>query len=120
MNISLQKPSEWEDSTSQLDENKKEQTINAEFSGSTRKQKLVYNTRKLLHEEVFNKKQTNIATATNISILNIVIDNETFKYSPYTYWKMVIIASKWQRGNFYFGSDLDNFPLVTTKIRMKI
>lgn len=78
VNISLQKPSEWEDSTSQLDENKKEQTINPEFSGSTRKQELDYNTQKLLqlHEEVFHKKQTNIAKATNISILNIFIDNK--------------------------------------------
>lgn len=87
LNISLQKPSEWEDSTSQLDENKKEFTINPEFSGSTRKQELVYSTQKILqlHEEVFHKKQANIAKATNISILNIFLDNETLKYSPYRY-----------------------------------
>lgn len=87
VNISLQKPSEWEDYTSQLDENEKEQTINPEFSGSTGKQELFYNTRKLLqlHEEVFHKKQTNIAKETNVSILNTFIQNETLKYSPYGY-----------------------------------
>lgn len=87
VNISLQKPREWEDSTSQLDENEKEQTINPEFSGSTRKQELVYNTWKLLqqHEEVFHKKQTNIAKATNIIILNIFIANEPLRCSPYRY-----------------------------------
>lgn len=55
VNISPQKPSEWEDFTSRLDGNKKEQTINPKFSASTRKQELVYNTQKLLqlHEGVF-------------------------------------------------------------------
>jgi len=55
VNISPQIPNEWEDFTSRLDENKKEQTINPRLSASMWKQELVYNTRKLLqpHEGVF-------------------------------------------------------------------
>lgn len=48
VNISPQKPSEWEDFTSRLDGNKKEQTINPKFSASMWKQDLAYHTWKLL------------------------------------------------------------------------
>lgn len=53
VNISPQKPSEWEDFTSQLDGNKSKTKL--KLSASTWKQELVYNTRKLLqlHEGVF-------------------------------------------------------------------
>lgn len=123
VNISPQKPSEWEDFTSRLDGNKKEQTINPKLSASTRKQELVYNTRKLLqlHEGVFTKKQINMAKASNISILNIFADNGSLKYSPCSFccWKMMTVARKWQKRNFCFGTDLGNSPSATTKIRKK-
>lgn len=38
----------------------------------------------------------------------------------FSYRKMMIIARKWQKSNFYFGTDLGNYPLATMKIRMKI
>lgn len=62
-----------------------------------------------------------MAKATNISILNIFADNESLKYSPYSFQLLEngVIARKWQKSNFYFGTDSGNSPLATMKIRMK-